>query len=109
MFNFLTLRRTPKETLSKQIRFHLEVATRHDVVQGAHPFEKRYVLERSRNTLYSSFMGTHAGSNLAFIGDGAIGWLIDPVDHVECCRFPCAIGSNNGDNLVLMNIKADAG
>ena len=105
MHEFFFLSRTDADGLHKQITFDFQVAAGHDVVEHAHTFEQGQVLEGARHAHNGHLVAVHVREGLAAKGDGALLRCVDTVDAVEHRAFACAVGADDGADLVLFDIE----
>ena len=104
-----TLGRPDAQSLQKDVALDLEVATRHDVVDHAHAFEQRQILERASNAHLRHLAAVHVVEGLAPKGDRALGGGVHTIDAVEHGALARAVGSDDGANFMLAHIEADVG
>src|SRR5574343_1176638 len=99
----------PADGLLEDVRLHLEVAPRHDVVDHAHALEEREVLEGARHAHLGDLTRVHVREGLATEGDLAFLGRVDAVDAVEHRALAGAVGADDGADLVLADVEADVG
>jgi hypothetical protein len=91
----------------KQVRVHLQVATRHDVVERRHPLEERDVLEGTGDPLGGRVVGAHLLARLPLVGNLAVLGVIEPVDDVEHGALAGPVGTDDGADLLFPDVEAD--
>ena len=79
----------------------------HDVIQNAHAFEKRNILEGPRDALAGDFKGFHFRPAGAFVPDLPFLGMVKARNNIEHRGFPSAIGSDNRANFSLAHIKGN--
>ena len=102
---FFTLCGADPQRLHQQVAFDLEVAPGHDVVHHTHALEQRQVLESARHTHLRHLARVHVAEGFATEGDGAVRRGVDPVDAVQHRAFACAVGADDGADLMLTHVE----
>src|SRR5690606_14755646 len=101
--------RTQPEGLRQHAALHAQVATGHDVVQHAHTLEEGKILEGACYAHLGSATRVHAREARAIERDGAFLRRINPVDHVQHRALACAIGPDDGPDLMFAHVERDIG
>jgi hypothetical protein len=103
----LALGRAQAQGLHQDAAFDLQVAARHDVVDHAHALEQRQVLEGARHAHLGHLAAVHVVESLAAEGDRSFRRRVDAVDAVEHGALACAVGADDGADLVLAHVERD--
>jgi hypothetical protein len=85
----------------------MDMTPNQDVLHDVGVVEKLDVLERSRNTQAGHLIGSYPGDVTPFKMDAARGRVIDAADQIKNGGFPGAVGSDDGENTALFNLKRD--
>jgi hypothetical protein len=93
----------------QEVRFHLQVAPGHHVVEHAHALEQGDVLEGAGDALGGRLVGTHLVARLPEVDDGALLRVVDAVDDVEHRALAGAVRADDGADLAALDLEADAG
>ena len=109
VLDFLALRRSDVERLPEQAGLHAQIAAGHDVVERRHALEQRDVLEGPRDALLGRLVRFHLAAPDPLVGDGALLRMIEAVDAVQHRRLAGTVGTDDGADLALGDVKADVG
>ncbi len=108
VLELLAPRGSPVERLLQEVRFHLEVASGHDVVEHRHAAKKGDVLEGAGDSLPRGFVGIDDVAPLALERDAASLRVVDAVDDVEHRGLARAVRADDGADFVRADIEGNA-
>src|SRR5579883_194981 len=108
MRHLLALGGAEIEGVEEEVAAHLEEAPGHDVVEGGHAAEERDVLEGAGDAAGGGLVWPHVAHRAALVSDGARAWLVEAVDDVEHRALAGAVGADDGADLALTDVEADA-
>src|SRR5271165_5197947 len=94
--------------MPEQPALHFQHPSGHEVVEGAHAFEKRDILKSPGDALGRGLMRAHAAALLPLERDKARRRMIKAVDHVQHRSLARAVRPDDGANLTLADVEADA-
>src|SRR5450756_1293341 len=97
-----------QERISVAVR-HMEVIGNLDVVDNAGLAEQADVLERAGDPCLGDLVGFLAHNVLSVEDDGTLGRRIDTGDHVEDGRLASAVGSDEADDLAMLQLDVEVG
>src|SRR5262249_60072104 len=101
VLHLLGERRAVTQQLPEEAAPHLQAAAGHDVVERAHAFKQRDVLEGTGDAAARRRVGPHLLARLAAEGDAPFLRLIEAVDDVEQRRLAGAVRPDDGADLAL--------
>src|SRR5450756_2620388 len=88
---------------------HTEVIGNLDVVDNTGLAEQADVLERAGDPCLGDLVGFLAHNVLSVKNDGTLGRRIDTCDQIEDGRLASAVGSNETDDLAVLQLDVEVG
>jgi len=104
----MALERRQPQNFAQQAGPHMDMTPNQDVLHDVGVVKKLDILEGPRNAQAGHLIGSDPGDVTPFKMDAASGRVIDAADQIENGGFSGAVGSDDGENTALFDLKGDA-
>src|SRR5207249_8121767 len=106
--DFLPPAGAPVEHGAQHAVLHVDVATEHEVVDDGHAPEERNVLKGAGHAQGGDAGGREPGELVAVETDGPLLRVKDAADAVQQGGLARTVGTDDGQDLALLDVEADA-